>query len=62
LKKPVARGYRWVFTKIVQLFSLDFPLAQEINITEKTFLLNEDPSNNRERQSFNILEKASERR
>ncbi|CAK76617.1 unnamed protein product (macronuclear) [Paramecium tetraurelia] len=62
LKRKVERGYRWVFTRIVKYFSLNFLQAQDINALEGRFLLNEDPSNNREKQSLYILEKVSERR
>ncbi|CAD8175450.1 unnamed protein product [Paramecium octaurelia] len=62
LKTQLPRGYRWVFTRIVKLFSLNFNQAQDINILEGKYILNEDPYNTRERQSINILEKVSERR
>ncbi|CAD8158238.1 unnamed protein product [Paramecium pentaurelia] len=62
LKRKVQRGYRWVFTRIVKYFQLNFDQAEEITTLEGKFLLNEDPSNNRDRQSQFILEKVSERR
>ncbi|CAD8163214.1 unnamed protein product [Paramecium pentaurelia] len=62
LKTQLPRGYRWVFTRIVKYFQLNFDQAQDINILEAKYLLNEDPYNTRERQSINILEKVSERR
>ncbi|CAD8091196.1 unnamed protein product [Paramecium sonneborni] len=62
LKNKIPRGYRWVFTKIVKFFSLNIIEAQEICTLEGKYILNIDPSNNREKQSINILEKLSERR